>query len=231
MAPVRSEAFWRAAADERCGIVCDFEPDSNRMIVTFAAFPGRLTVKPFAFLGLFAEFDLKVAFVRDHDAVWYHRGVAGVGDSIDAVADHLRGLAENADEVVMLGPSAGGYAALLFGALLSCEAHAFSPQTFIDPELRRIHNDVRFQREFESLGEDMNMAYADLKPHIARSGAPAHIYYGNRCRPDVLHAERLADLDNVTLHSFEWGNHMLVRHLRDSGWINPFLVELAGGSS
>ena len=42
----------------------------------------------------------------------------------------------------MLGSSAGGYAALLFGRLLEAdEVHAFGPQTFISPSLRLRYSD------------------------------------------------------------------------------------------
>ena len=60
------------------------------------------------------------------------------GPDIDSVADHLRTITAMATEVVMVGNSAGGFGALLFGALLGWEVHAFTPQTFIDPGLREV---------------------------------------------------------------------------------------------
>jgi hypothetical protein len=227
---VRNEAFLRQVGDDRLGMIYDLEPDSRRMIVAFAALPGSLIdVRPFAFFTMLAEIDVKAAFVRDHSEAWYHHGVAGVGDDVDAVAARLRELAENAEETVMLGGSSGGYAAILFGALLDREVHAFSPQTFIDPALREQHRDRRFGREFAALGDDIDMRYADLRPLVEQMEAPVHIYYASQHRLDSLHAERLADLGNVTLHPFDWDSHLLVRELRDRGWLEPFLVELAAG--
>jgi hypothetical protein len=228
---MRSEAFYRRVGDDWRGMVYDLEPDSRRMIVAFAALPGSLIdVRPFAFFTMLAEIDVKAALLRDHAEAWYHRGVAGLGDGIDPVAEYLRDFAQNAEETVMLGGSSGGYAALLFGALLDREVHAFSPQTFIDPALRETHRDRRFGREFEALGADIDMRYADLRPLVAQTDAPVHVYYAAGHRLDTIHAEHLGDLANVTLHPFDWESHLLVRELRDRGWLEPFLAELARGS-
>jgi hypothetical protein len=226
---MRGEHYFAQAGDDSLGIAYDLDPDSRRMIVTFAAFPGQMEVRPFAFLTLLADIDVKAAFLRDHWECWYHRGVKGVGAGIDEVAEFLREFSENADETVMLGTSSGGYAAILFGALVGVEVHAFSPQVFIDPELRLRHKDRRFQEEMAGLGTDMDMRYADLKPVVARSKAPIHIYYSVNHLVDPAHAEHVGDLDNVTLHGFDWDSHLLVRELRDRGWLDPFLRRLAEG--
>jgi hypothetical protein len=226
---MRGETYWQQAGDESLGMISDLEPDSRRMIVTFAAFPGRLAVRPFALVTMLADIDVKVAFLRDHWECWYHRGVKGVGDGIDAVAAYLRDFARNADEVVMLGTSSGGYAAILFGSLLGFETHAFSPQVFIAPDLRRKHRDKRFASQVEGLGADMDMRYADLRPVVSRSQASVHVYYATNHRLDPAHAEHLGDLDHVTLHGFDWDSHLLVRELRDRGWLEPFLHRLAEG--
>ena len=227
---LRSDAYFTQAGDDSLGMIYDLEPDSRRMIVAFAALPGEnLDVRPFAFHTMMAEIDVKAAFLRDHLEAWYHRGVVGVGDTIDAVAEFLRDFVRSAEETVMIGGSSGGYAALLFGSLLDREVHAFMPQTFIDPELRRLHKDNRFWREFEKLPPHIDPRYADLRPVVAGSRAQVHVYYGTGHPLDRLHAERLGDLDNVTLHGFEWDTHLLLRELRDRGWLAPFLERLARG--
>lgn len=229
--PVRSEAFLRQFGDDHRGMIYDLEPDSRRMIVAFAALPGtKLDVRPFAFFNMLAEIDVKAAFLRDHREAWYHHGVAGIGDDIDSVAAYLRGFAGNAEETVMIGGSSGGYGAILFGSLVGCEVHAFSPQTFIDPELRGRHGDRRFAIEIDALGDRYDKRYADLRPLVARSDVPVHVYYATRHPLDSLHAEHLGDLENVTLHGFDWDSHLLLRELRDRGWLEPFLAELARGA-
>jgi hypothetical protein len=229
MPAVRSDAFFTRAEDPEIGFVYDLEPASRRMIVSFAALKGpNQVVRPFSFLATLADVDVKAAFLRDHHEAWYHRGVAGIGGGVDEVADFLRDFCSNAEEVVMIGGSTGAYAAILFGSLAGCEVHAFSPQTFIDPELRREHADRRFPNEIAGLLPHMDMRYADLQPIVERSDTPVHIYYATNHRLDKLHAERLGGLGNVTLHPFEWDSHLLLRELRDRGWLEPFLERLTG---
>jgi hypothetical protein len=55
------------------------------------------------------------------------------------------------------------------------------------------------------------------------------VYYSGGHELDRLHAERLGDLPNVTLHRFDWDSHLLLRELRDRGWLEPFLADLARG--
>jgi hypothetical protein len=229
MPAVRSEEFFKRADDPEVGFVCDLRPASRRMIVSFAALKGaKEVVRPFSFLAMLADLDVKAAFLRDHHEAWYHRGVSGIGPGVDEVASFLADFRANAEEVVMIGGSTGAYAAILFGSLVGSEVHAFSPQTFIDPELRKVHADGRFPNEIAGLVPHMDMRYADLMPVAELSERPpVHIYYAANHRLDKLHAERMGGLDNVTLHPFEWDSHLLLRELRDRGWLEPFLERLA----
>ena len=229
-------------AKESPGLQSDLAPDSRRLIVTFGGLmgavaavgpagdrPGRAAT--FEFARSLRSVPLKTVFVRDHAFAWYHRGVEGVGADIDSVAEHLRALTGDAEEVVMVGNSAGGYAALLFGALLGCEVHAFSPQTFIDPALRATHGDSRWASHVEALGGDLESRYADLLPVLARSNGRFHVYYATDQRLDAIHAERLGGLPQATLHGFEYPGHGLIRALRECGWLASFVDALVAGAA
>jgi hypothetical protein len=217
--------------DPHAGVLYFLEPEGKRMIMSFSGLPAGVPMVPFEFVRMLSTVDVKTVFLRDHAQAWFHRGVRGVGDNIDAVAEHVRRVASQAEEVVMIGTSAGGYAALLFGAMTGCEAHAFVPQTFIDPELRAEHRDQRWAEPLAALGDDLDRRYADLLPTVAAGTAPAHLYYGQgHAGLDRVHAERLAPVPHVTLHAFESTRHALVQELRDSGWLGDFLQGLARGS-
>jgi pimeloyl-ACP methyl ester carboxylesterase len=222
--------FKRNIEDRSWGIGVNLEGDSPRLIMAFSGRgAGVFGIPPFQFLSSLSLISAKKAFVRDVKSVWYHHGVAGVGDDIDSVAGYLRALVDEAgvEQTITIGSSAGGYGALLFGALLSSEVHAFSPQTFIDPELRRIHDDARWPRSIQDLDGRMDPRYADLRTAISASEADCHVYYPTGVRIDVVHAEHLGDLRQVTLHPFESSNHNLVRELRDSGWLESFLNRIS----
>ena len=229
------------AGPENEGLICNPAPDSSRVIVTFGGLNGAVAnIGPagegsgeppvFEFARSLASVPVNTIFVRDHAAAWYHRGVAGVGPDIDSVADHLRTITATATEVVMVGNSAGGFGALLFGALLGWEVHAFTPQTFIDPGLREVHDDKRWENYVRALGVDMDAAYSDLLPVLAASNGRFHVYYPSDNRIDAVHAERLGSLQQVTLHGSEYAGHGLVKALRASGWLGSFVDALVSGA-
>ena len=215
----------------RDGILVDLEPASPTLVVAFAGLKGFLGGFPaFEFRKTLSSVDVKSAFLRDHYSAWYHRGVVDVGPDIDAVVERLRALAREADEMVMIGNSAGGYAALLFGALFGCEAHAFSPQTFVERDMLHAAGDHRWDAELEALlaSGRFNRRYGDLAPVIASSSGTFHVYHGAVHPYDVKHAEHIRELPNVIVHQLEGTDHRVVRALRDSGWLQEFLVGMSG---
>jgi acetyl esterase/lipase len=193
--------------------------------------PGRTPF--FEFARSLGATPAKTTFVRDHAGAWYHRGVQGVGPDVDSVAAHLREVAAAADvdDVVLLGNSAGGYAALLFGALLGWDAYAFSPQTFIDPQMLAACEDHRWALYVDALGDEMDPRYADLLPVLRQSEGRFHVYYPSELRLDVIHAERLEEVPRVSLHGIRYAGHGLVQSLRASGWLQSFLEALVSGSA
>jgi hypothetical protein len=229
-------------SDDSLGIQCDLAPESRRLVMTFGGFYGEVLefggeihdatgrLPAYEFARSLRSVPLKRVYVRDHAAAWYHKGVAGVADDIDAVADRLREIASCAEDVVVLGNSAGGYGALLFGALLAAEVHVFSPQTFIAPHLREAHGDSRWIPQMAALGSDLDLRYADLRPVIAKSEGTFHVYYGVGHTLDVIHAEHLGQLPQVTLHPIDYDRHDVIDGLRERGWLAEFVQGLVTGT-
>jgi hypothetical protein len=212
-------------------MIWDVEPDTSRMIVTFASARGHrvLGVRPYAFQNLLSDVDVKVTMLRDHWEIWYHRGVMGVGDDIQKVADRLGEWGREAcDEMVMLGGCAGGTAALYFGSLLGCEAYAFSPQSFLSPELRRIYGDRRWQLMQKDLAPHLDRRFADMVPVLANAEnpKPAHIWWGSQHRLDTIHVQRMADFEHVVLHPVDSAQHQVAMVLRERGELRPLILDL-----
>jgi hypothetical protein len=212
------------------GLVVDLEHDAATLVVAFAGLRGFLGGFPaFEFRKILSSVDVKSAFFRDHYAAWYHRGVVDVGPGIESVLSRLQELQKEAQRVVMVGNSAGGYAALLFGALLGCEAYAFSPQTFIDPDQLRDAGDDRWDEELAALLDSgfFDSRYADLAPVMEKSEGRFEIFYGALDGVDWKHVEPVRGLEQVTVNRIENCDHRVVRHLRDSGWLLSFLRGMA----
>jgi pimeloyl-ACP methyl ester carboxylesterase len=229
-------SFSRELERERTGLALDLAPPSEAMLITFGGLLGRLGQVPlFEFFNVVSAFGVKKAFVRDLGQCWYHRGVAGVGEDVDAVANRLRDVIveSGVGRTVLVGNSAGGYAALLFGKLLAVdEVHAFSAQTFIEPGLRERHGDDRWQPYLERLIESgcFDRRYADLRPVLERDGAHTvfHVYYAAKNPLDVAHSLHVEHARGVELHPYPQHGHRLIKVLRDSGELADLLERALG---
>jgi hypothetical protein len=213
------------------GVLLDLEAPSAGLVVAFGGLWGGLGEVPvFEFRRTLSSIGSKCAYLRDHYRAWYHRGVVGIGPDVDTVAAWLQRLSSGHRPVVTIGNSAGGYAALLFAALIGCEAHAFSPQTFIDPQLRHRDGDTRWEEQLHALERSgrLDLRYADLAPVLSKSDGVFHTYYGALDELDAHHAERLRGLDQVTVHRYDGSGHNVIRTLRDTGWLQSLARKLAG---
>jgi hypothetical protein len=223
----------RQIQDDSRGMIWDLEPDTSRMIVTFASARGHrvLGVRPFAFQSLLSDVDIKVTMLRDHWEIWYHRGVMDVGKDIQEVADRLREWgSEVCDEMIMLGGCAGATAAVYFGSLLGCETYAFTPQSFLSPELRRVYGDRRWQLMMKDLLPHLDRRFADMVPVLAdaasRNPKPVHMWWGAQHQMDTIHVQRMADFDHVFLHPVDSAEHNVGIVLRDRGELKPLLMDM-----
>lgn len=224
------DAFESALHDPSRGVATDLSPAADALLVAFGGLHGAMGIAPFEFFRLASGIGTKKVFVRDLDRAWYHRGVRGLGSSIDEVANGLAEVlaAAGAHRVVAVGNSAGGYAALLFGRLLGLdEVHAFSPQTFLGPRDRIRHLEYRWRRELRVLRRQVpDRRYLDLRGVLDRPEAaakPAHVHYCHTSRLDRIHAERVSALPGVVLHPYDVAGHALVNTLRDTGELERIL--------
>jgi hypothetical protein len=131
-----------------------------------------------------------------------------------------------------LGTSAGGYAALLFGRLLGAtEVHAFAPQTFLSPDLRQLHADLRFAEPLSELmlSDCYQSGYGDLDELFHRTPAPASRFTIHYCEDeplDAIHAEHLNGQPGLELRGYKEGGHNVVKHLRDTGDLRSLVHQM-----
>jgi len=123
--------------------------------------------------------------------------------------------------VVCLGSGLGGYAALLFGALLEADRIlAFNPLSTLDTKLAALWHDRRYE-----LNEG-----PDLLPILAQYSGNIHIACGiadagagsDVCTHDAVHAQRLSVLDNVLVQPWS-APGSLVCWMRDRKLLLGFL--------
>lgn len=144
--------------------------------------------------------------VRDVHRSWLHRGVPGLGESPEEVAaavDHL--LEEHsARPVFVVGAgSSAGFSAVLLGALLGADkVVALGPGTTLDRAELAALGDTRCDADLQVLlaRKGLLPAYTDLREVLAGSPTAVELHYATGDPVEVAHAERLRDMETVTLH-------------------------------
>jgi pimeloyl-ACP methyl ester carboxylesterase len=219
-----SMAALEPLVDPRLGVGHELTTPSKTMLISFAAM-SSLKPPPFHMFETTSGLPVKRLFVRDPALVWFQRGVPGFGDTIDEVAASLKSILDEqeVERLVVMGSSAGGYAALAFGALLEADlVLSFSPQTILDRSWLDRIGDERWPDRFKDLaalgGPDPR--WVDLRealPRERRDGTEFAVHYPSSAQNDGPHAERLSDLPGVTMIGYERASHSFIQGLRDRG--------------
>ncbi|RZS89370.1 hypothetical protein EV189_1133 [Motilibacter rhizosphaerae] len=222
---------WRAGEEERAAFaddgagVCASLAGEGPVLLAFGGMFGTAGAPPFEFGRVGGELGCRTLAVRDHARFWYHAGARGAGSTLPALVEHLRGLLASAapGRLVVVGNSAGAYAALVAGALLGADAvHAFAPRTTLleggsDPS-------VWEERRALLAATTPTPELLDAREVLAAHPADGvHVHYCRTHGRDSEHALRLADLPTVALHGWPVGGHELVGSLRRSGELVPLL--------
>lgn len=238
MPEVLNGAFESLVSRPDAHVVLDLETDSRTLLVLFGGIAGGVSMPVFEFFRMSSGFPAKKAFLRDPRRGWYQLGIPGVGDSSADVRIFLDSVIEDAhaDRVVMAGASAGGFAALLFGTWCGAdEVIAFSPQTFVDDDTRRLVGDSRWSDQIYSLHLAMldrspTLDLLEVLPHgSGRTRYQVHVSSDDPL--DLLHTRRLAGHDGVEIFEHERGGHRLVKTLRDRGLLQPMLLQALSDQS
>lgn len=217
----------------------DFTPHPASS-VAYIGFAGLALNKPmpdFALGTTLAALPVNRLLVRDVAQFWYLRGLAGISTDIETCATALGHLLKQhgVKQIVTVGASTGGYAALIYGALLGAsQVFAFSPMTRLPSRgigripqlllkghwtLAGMHINLRLRR-------DIDRRYCDLRPILSNDNGRTlyRVIYGDRHPADRPNAEHLAGLPRVTLDPRPLKRHDVAGALRESGELDALLA-------
>lgn len=213
----------------RSPVRVEIVPGSRKLYLAFGGMQGALGMPPFEFYRSSKILDESRIFFRDLTQTWYHAGLPGLTRDIPETAQYIRSLIDRAapEEVVFVGNSMGGFAAILFSSLIGYgTAISFSPQTYIAWSKRRSTGDRRWRsRVLRTYGATLfKPRFFDLCHLLRDSGAGnrVEIFVSSLDELDLVHAHNLAGFENVRITIRDFGGHNLVKHLRDTGelqWI------------
>lgn len=199
-------------------------PNGAELYIFFGGIAAGIGMPPFEFQRASGILGQHRIFIRDLRQCWCQGGIPGVGRDIPSVVRYLEGLIEKigATRVCFVGNSMGGFAALMFSALIGTSgAIAFAPQTFISPPLRLRHGDWRWRRRILAawIAGIRRERIWDLRGLLSASPPPngCAVYVSTGCPLDVAHASRIAGCAGVRVTTFSESGHGLVAWLRDTG--------------
>lgn len=202
---------------------------SNRLVVAFTGHDKRQRVgmRRFNFYGTVQALSAHRLYLRDEQHLWYAAGIPGLGSTLHAVRDFVQATADSvrASHMVLLGNSAGAYAALALGALVQAPhvtVHAFAPQTRLLTPQDEI-NKGQIQRLHRLI--DPTAPYLDLSVLYRETtdAVRAHVYYAPESARDVCHAERLRPFPSVRLVRLPRGGHQVAAILMAAGSLPAIL--------
>lgn len=232
--------FAAEVADPRRHAVADFSVASDTMLILFGGIAGGVSMPVYEFFRVTDCYPVKRLFLRDPFRAWYLRGLPQVGTDAISVRDALSHTIREAGvcRVITAGASAGGFAALLFGAWIGAEAMiAFSPQSFLGEAARFTAADDRWAEQIGPLHSALGAEHPhyDVIPHLLAATRPQQvsIHVSTNDDLDRLHAGRMHDVPGLVIHEHRDGGHRLVKNLRDNGQLATILQAIlaADGAS
>lgn len=180
---------------------------------------------------------LNLILLRDPHAQWYLRGLPGLGENIEQVAQRLLPLLDKmqAQKIVCVGSGMGAYGALLLAPLLGAhKAVAFSPLSILSAKLAHQWHDQRYLSDLARLEQTPQPLACDLLPLLAAYQGEVIVAFdcigpgsGNDVAShDLVHAQRLACLPQVKL--FPWpANQPLLPWMMQNGSALDLLQHMA----
>lgn len=232
----------------------DVVQDGAPLVITFgfyaASGPGE-----FEFLGRLRNLEqasgrpLNKLLVRDPSMRWYLGGIDGLGhdvsSTVEALREQVEALAPSA--VVTVGQSMGGYAAILYGALLRADkVVSFGTLSCFDRRLWSIIGDHRWGPVLDAVERSgLDIAdHADLPGLLARQPDPQPdidlvfglsagrgVDTGTAIGHDGAHALRFAGRRNVSILPIAHSGHAVVEHFRAGGVLTAVLAQRLFGTS
>jgi hypothetical protein len=191
---------------------------SSTLLVLFAGLGIGAAPPTFIFRRFLAPYrGVDKLFLRDTTRSWYQLGLPGVTADVESTAAWLRQRRAAYDRTLFLGCSAGGMAAMLYGALAGADrVLAFAPQTVLSERKPRELRDDRWEPALVRLRAAVaDGRYLDLAG-LGPLATTVDIYYPAGSPADCAHAEAVAG-PRVQRHPQPGASHVIALEMRDDG--------------
>ena len=203
-------------------LLIDASSDADTLVVAFGGVGLKLGMSVFEFRKMLSNFDTRLLFVKDYQRKFYLQGLLPGGNTDSALAILKDAIEEiHPKRICVIGNSAGGHAALLFGFLLLRDGfpveqvHAFSPRFRIKDEcLKYPHIQPKYFKIVDVLSR-----------HKASSGV-FNIHYGLNSKEDVEYARKLRKFKWIEHFRYKGQGHSLIKVLKERGDLYQILEDM-----
>lgn len=186
--------------DEEREVLVGRSEDDHGVVLLFRGRGDDRTTMAHVIDRYVAALGLSLVYLRDEHRLLYLQGLRSLAPDRAGTIARLKEILAGMGQIYVIGVSAGGAGAVLYGVELGARAAlCFSPVTDLRPSVREIDKRGRAV-EIRVLGQYDPNGF-DMLPILEGEGAtmPVTIYYGRDHPEDRYHAERMAECSNVTL--------------------------------
>lgn len=195
---------------------------ASKTLVAFGGMTSGLSLPPKEFFKSLIDRNINIVFVKDFKQCWYQQGLLGKTDDINSSILYLMNLVpKTTNELITIGASSGGYAAIRFGLGLKADRIlAFSPQTLIDEEMVRVFSKHRLK------DMDFNSDELDLRKVLEKHPEQPciEVYYGQHNNRDRKSAEHIKEYINE--FHYDTDDHMIAAFLKRRGILKEILESI-----
>jgi hypothetical protein len=203
--------------------------NSTQLYYAFHGMAGGLGIQPLTVLRETGLIHTNLILLKDYYRFFYQAGLNREITDVDAIIARLRRFREELPHVrqtFCFGPSAGGYAAILFGHYLHVDVvYAFAPATLINLDVVKkfVRKDVwRITEQHRDLARL-------LAKHNGRTRYK--IFYCDGSRRDRTYAEHLQGLPGVELYPQPGHTHNVIRAMYESGRLREIFDTVPSGAN
>lgn len=202
------------------------------LFVAFGGISMGLHMPPFEFKNfLTSSFgDVNFIFIRDNKQSWYFKGINELSTDHESNVEGIRNLIKESgcSKVIFIGNSMGGFASILYGALLNVDVVlAFAPQTFIDKENRGKYKDTRWSEQINSLHKEIpTNRYYDLSNISDISYETKIKLFCGVGGLDTTHVEHISNISNTEVNKIGIKGHGVIKHLKNNGELKKIIKNI-----
>jgi hypothetical protein len=202
--------------------------NSSQLGYVFHGMAGALGIQPLTVLRETGLIHASLVLLKDYYRFFYHAGLNREIMDVDAIIARLRRCREELPHVrqtFCFGPSAGGYAAILFGHYLQVDVvYAFAPATVIDlDDLKKYGG----RKDVSRIPEQ----HRDLARLLAKYNGRTRykILYCESYGRDRTFAEHLQDLPGVELYPQPGNTHNVIQVMYENGRLREIFDTVPSG--